>query len=402
MFAGCDGRLRVDPVPPGTYEGTRGDQRRGARTVAHVQVAAAADPRWVSLPIVMHREVPAGAVVRTAKLHAWREASHVYYQLQLTVLLPDAPMVPVRAETAVGVDLGWRWQESVRVAYVARGDGTGGPVTLPNDVPAAFDKSASLRSIRDRNFDDARRDLAEWMASHDAPDWLREMTSHLAQWRAAAKLASVAIAWRDRRFAGDRGVFKAVEAWRKQDKHLWEWEHNGRRKALARREQGYRTWAAEIARSASLVVLEDFDLRQVARKPPVEEQGDHDDLARSQRIAAAPGVLRSALVDACRSRGVRVVLVAPAFTTLRGEPCGAVPHGDAARYLSHRCPACGAIWDQDANAAANILRQGTALVRAEALGGGEESVEDAAPRVGRWQKRREAKAAKRVQRRRVA
>lgn len=72
-----------------------------------------------------------------------------------------------------------------------------------------------LRSIRDREFDAARAALLQWLSVTGAvPEWLREETATLDQWRSASRLARLVIHWRTDRFDGDQEIYERLEAWR--------------------------------------------------------------------------------------------------------------------------------------------------------------------------------------------
>lgn len=389
VFSGASQFAQIDPVPERAHDPTvrLGERRRLWRTVARIRIGSSGRaPTWVEVPVVIHRQMPLAAEVRYAKLVVWREATTTRYELQLTV--NEAPVVarePTPA-TTVGVDLGWRWQDSIRVAYMWSGSGRHAPVTMSNEVVGAIEHAASLRSIRDRNMDEAKSRLRAWLAERGTPEWMRERVASLHAWRAPGKLAALVLAWRGSRVEGDEEIFAALEEWRKQDRHLWQWEHNEARKARARRIDEYRVWAARLADAHTCVCIEDFDLRKVARREMPEERGEWDDMARAQRVLVAPGRLREILVNACRSRGVRVVTVPAKGTTTTCHECGRKTKWDAARYLSHRCE-CGAVWDQDANAARNILARGLEkLLESDAA-------DDKTERQGRWQRRKEASSA---------
>ena len=394
-----NGLIEIEPIPVEAWTGTRGDRRRMTRVTCRMRIGSDEHraPVWAVLPVVMHRQLPAGGMVTGAKIVQRMVASHEVYQLQITIREPDPVGAAWNAGPAVGIDLGWRWQSEIRVGYQVDSLGEGRSLDVPNNIASALEHAASLASIRGRNMDAMRAGLGEWLKATRLPDWLSKASATLANWRAPGRFAVLAIAWRNQRFHGDQAGYEMIEAWRKQDKHLWEWQANERRKALARRQEGYRVWAAGIASRYSLVCIEEFDLRKLARKPPVEEPGEYDDLARSQRIVSAPSLMRSVLLNACAVSGVTVVKVPCAATTITCHECGGETRWDAAKYRSHRC-ACGAIWDQDHNAAINILRAGVQIARAEdetppppAGGNGNGH---AAINGGRWMRRR-AEAAER-------
>jgi hypothetical protein len=141
------------------------------------------------------------------------------------------------------------------------------------------------------------------------PEEHKERLLHLHAWRAASKLAAHQIWWRTHRFNADSKIFSEVEAWRVQDKHLWEWEANARRKALARRRDSYRVFAAQMSRSHRALVIEKLDLAHLARVPKSDEERESDGIARSQRFDTAPSELRSALLNAFRREGTRILEV---------------------------------------------------------------------------------------------
>ena len=214
-----------------------------------------------------------------------------------------------------------------------------------------WQKARDLQSIRATNFDAIVLRLAGWLAGRELPDWLTERTKTLRQWRSQGRLAAVVIQWRAERFDGDAEIFAEVEAWRKQDKHLWEWEHNQRRKAIAWRENVYRQFAAMLSRRYRVVCLEATDWRHFMRKVAAEEDGQGGAGAQRYLRIASPGQLSRLLAE----RFAEVVRVDPKHTTQRCHVCGELAQFDAATSLHTKCRHCGAEWDQDYNAARNLL-----------------------------------------------
>ena len=77
--------------------------------------------------------------------------------------------------------------------------------------------------------------------------------------------------------------------------------------------------------------------------------------ARHNRTLAAPHTLRLAVLNACGRTGVTVESVSAVNTTHICHLCGSLEEFDAAEHLNHRCRSCGMVWDQDVNAARNLL-----------------------------------------------
>jgi transposase len=79
------------------------------------------------------------------------------------------------------------------------------------------------------------------------------------------------------------------------------------------------------------------------------------------RVIAAPGILRQVIENACRRTGVRLERIRARNTTKTCHVCGRIEEWDSAKQIVHTC-ACGATWDQDHNAAVQILRVGQARI----------------------------------------
>ena len=80
-------------------------------------------------------------------------------------------------------------------------------------------------------------------------------------------------------------------------------------------------------------------------------------MACRRRVLVAVSELRSILAHTCAREGVALVTVPAEYTTVDCSRCGSRERFDAAAELRHRCGACGSEWDQDANAARNLLSQ---------------------------------------------
>jgi transposase len=186
------------------------------------------------------------------------------------------------------------------------------------------------------------------------PDWLQEATKTLRQWRSQSRLASLALHWREERFDGDHDAYQAIEDWRKQDKHLYEYESNLRDKLHRRRRELYRCFAAEMARCyTGGAVLAELNLARAARR---RKEGDLPPPIRHNRQLASVSSLRLALHNACGRESVPVVKSATTKLSQTCHECGAVHDVDGAA-TEVVCPTCGAVADRDVRAAANLLSQ---------------------------------------------
>lgn len=366
---GCeDTRLQIKPVPPEAWSSpVRGERRRLSRTVARLRVGTERDaegrrsqPIWVEVPIVLHRPLPEGCRVKWAYLLRERVATKFEYRLQLVIEQATGFAVPTPEDPSarIGVDIGWRVVGSgLRVAYWRDSQGREGEIVLPEELLGRFRQVEDLRSIRDGHFNVARQELVTWLKTRQNGDLSEEWQARVrtvAQWRASARLAALALWWRTHRLPDDCGAFAAVEDWRKKDKHLSEWQANLHQKARRNRREMYRRFAAHLARTYGTACLEEFDLRQMAKLKEVEEMDVEQETPlpiRRARVIAACSILRLAIVGT----GIGVETVPSAYTTLRCAQCGYTNSFDLAASIWQTCAQCGEAWDQDANAARNLV-----------------------------------------------
>lgn len=386
---GSDMRVRLDPLDPDAYtHPSRGERTRRQRTFLRLRVGSEGRaPIWAVLPVILHRPMPRGRVKWVHLLRRRVEAKEVW---RVQIVVDTDERVEDCGQGVVGIDLGWRvTPEGLRVATAA-GDGIE-RLVLRDDVGGALRHSDGLRGTRDDNLTAILGSLRGWLHARMStlPPWLAEATTYLHQWRSQARLAALALRWRTERFAGDEDGFAQIEAWRKQDKHLWTWETHERDRALGRRREQYRVWAAELARRYEIVVLEAFDLRAVAEQKPQEEDKDDNAGARHNRQLAAVSTLRSAIVNAFRRRGGIVIMAPSVNTTRQCHGCRQICEWDQEQLLRHRCEHCGAEWDQDDNAARNLRDYASADV----VGPAREALAAPTVRVSRFRKRSAASGA---------
>lgn len=194
-----------------------------------------------------------------------------------------------------------------------------------------------------------------WAASAGAaklPDWLLEGTAHLHAWRSTARLAGLTLRWREveNRFLGDGLIYPVLEAWRRTDKHLYDWECSEREKAVRWRDDIFRNFAADMANRYRLAVVEGMNLKDLRRRPKPEEVNDFSQTTRNNAQIAAVGRLRTLVKEAMSE----TISVPAKDTTGRCYVCGLKRDFDRVE-LERKCDGCDRIHDQDYNAAMNLL-----------------------------------------------
>ncbi len=360
---GNDTRIRIDPVDEKAwYSETRGIRRKASRTMLHIRVGSSGsggkEPVWASFPMIMHRPIPKDATIKRARVGVRNFGPHQEWTVDITVDTVGEPK-KVCGPGTVAIDVGWRKiEDEVRVCRWVADDDKFGELRLDEDLLSGFKKVVDLASIRDKSFNLAKTKLIEWMKDNEVPEWVTKTLSHLHAWRSIERLRNFISRWTKERFAGDEDAYEHLKAWCDNDVHLWAWEENQRIKSLRRRRETYRIFAVELTKRYGTVVLEDFDLRPIQKRPKTGSPDDQrqNETARGNRHLVAIGEFRSALDLCFRSRGGRTVTVPAQFTTLDCADCGHTNSFNASTDIVQACESCGLIFDQDDNAAKNILK----------------------------------------------
>jgi hypothetical protein len=379
------------PAPAGCDPDSARSQRRKYVNLVLRVGTRGRDPIWAKFPMVMHRPLPDGKVTWVYVVLRHIGPIEEWYAC-ITVNTDRASAQPESCGTGdVAIDIGWRAKDdgSVRVAIWKDRHGNTGEVVVPASIRDEFSQCDALRGRREDNFNMARVDLSIALDTLAVPAWLTEATRTLSHWRSHDRLLELAKAWRTQRFDGDLEAFSQVWAWRKQELHLWSWEASQRTKAKRHITDIYDTTAAKLARTYGRLVLEDFDMTDVARRPErATDESFRQTAARANRQAVGVSIFRLAVTHAFRSRGGVVGKHNPAYTT---QTCHACRHvAPVGLGIDHTCPACGATRDQDVNAAENLLDLAAAPKPARRAG----KVKD--PTESRWVRVRAAKVARRT------
>ena len=328
-------------------------------------------PVWAVFPFRLHRDMPLEARIKWVHIIRRRIATRDEWRVQFVLSAEEETWrKPDQALTGlVGIDLGWRMTcprrglvpptrmtgVGLRVACWAGSDDQTGELVLPRDWLQQMRRTEGIRSVRDKALDTMRERLVSWARGReDLPPWWPERTAHMHQWRRAARFAGLAIYWRENRFPGDEEEFAVVETWRKRDRHLYEFEGNLRDQLQARRQDLYRNFAAQLRRQYHVAIIEQMDLRRFHRLPAEEETPVNGALREHLRDANLSLLIR------CLSESMAQTIATDAKDTTRR--CWKCWENGVETMVSWdraekdaTCQVCGIEWDQDENAARNLL-----------------------------------------------
>lgn len=376
LLSGHDTRLRLVPVPQRPLSksalnnpnrkhlGNTRSSRGLRRTVTHhlyFRVGSEGlmrTPVWAVFPIVLQRPLPEDAQVKRCTVSLRVMAEREAWVASFSLVREEAE----KAERpgVIAIDLGWRKRpdDSLRVGYWVDDRGRKGELRMPASVRSSLAKARDLQAIESREFDAVRDALHQWCAGvpDTLPAFLESERAYIHKWKSISRLRQLVHIWRDRRFVGDEEIFARLVHWMHRSRHRSQWMERARTKALLSRREVYRRFAAWIAKTYGAVALEDIRLSEVKQHHKPEEKRDAPKPQRLQLHESAPGEFREAIMKAACREQLLAATISAAGTTRTCHVCGASCVWDQAEMIWHRCEHCDAFWDQDENAAWNILR----------------------------------------------
>jgi hypothetical protein len=361
--------------PPEAWQRfSRGEQRRLARGSFRFRVGSGGAAQLVEVPVIVHRPLPPEADVAMVRITREQVAGHFRAWISVVARVP-APPVRVAGPT-VAVHLGWRSLSdgALRVAVaagvsappedladVARHHGSWYEIVLPASWRAVAGQLDAIRSRRGVELDKLRDWLVAWTSAHPAPTPhpVLPLPDELRGWRSPRDFAELALRLRRRYVRGQVAeAAQRLEAWRRKDRHLWEWEANERRQLLDRRNDAWRRVAAWLTDQAGQVLVDSWTLTSLGAVPDVAAPDEQQArAARANLRLGAPGTLRSAIENAAQARGVPVN--APEFVAATHYSCGSpLDVADRMASVLVYCQHCDVQVDQDYNALSHLLEAG--------------------------------------------
>jgi Putative transposase DNA-binding domain len=359
-------RLQIDPVPEQAWTSPiRSIRRKLSRSLVRIRVASTPNhlPVWLEIPVLIHRQMSSEGVIRRASLIRERIGLTWRYRLIVTVARTQAPAsVPV-GRPSVGIDVGWRLvPEGLRVAFWADTLGRRGSLSILASDLEEFAKVRGLWSVLGKSFPQIRSAVLDWQTGRSMPESLLPYFVNLNQRQSPQDMLRLLEIWQTHRCEGDDEIFAELLSWRSRHIHLWTWAVNLQDQLKRKRLELFRCFSANLAKEYGIVFLEDFDLHWLSRIPPPEVESFP--VGGKYRAIGAPGILRQVIENACRRSGVNAIRISARNTTKTCHVCGRIEEWNAGKELVHTC-GCGAVWDQDYNAAVQILRAGLAQLGKE-------------------------------------
>lgn len=319
----------------------------------------------VPFEVVMDRPLPQGALIKRVALSGKLERPFGWqWSLIVSLQVPPHKALP-KTRRVAGLDLGWRTMgQGLRIGVLTDNAGDTWELFLPFDLSTSSDRKFRARLIEQGATDlpllrDPRSITA---AQGDIDDDLEACKAELrrydrAAWPTEARQMMLGIAkmragglHRLRRCLADAGIaVETLDEWATRYERQWRRLRAAQLDWLAARNYLYRCLAAWLADNYDVIAWEQLGLKEMAE---ADEQEPAIRAAQKHRQWAALHILRGYVREAMNKRGRDLRAYDPAWSTLECRVCQALAEPSSDLFL--RC-ANGHVWDQDENAAGNLL-----------------------------------------------
>lgn len=359
-------RIQALPVPNFDDLSERSQRSRARHHLTMIVLSAITEDgakirHEVTWPIILHRPLPDDCLIKNIHVQRKRVGNRFEWTCLITVDTPEIlkPVLDHPSLSVCGIDLGFRQvKNDLRVATLADSSGGLRYYTIGKDWLDSMNYVEAIQSDLSETANSVwaqlRLILTELL---EYPEPLRERITGML--KAGAKTPIRAMRAMHRALSNEPCLIPEalglLNDWEKCIKRRAKEMHDLRDKLINRRKNIYRNIACEIARDYSLVRIANLQLKDMAK---VKRNDGSDtkltDNARKNRNRAALAELTLYIQQACIKSGVSVEKIDTAYMTRTCSQCGHLnPANTGDLFLS--CENCGALYDQDDNAARNYL-----------------------------------------------
>ncbi|NEX63437.1 zinc ribbon domain-containing protein [Noviherbaspirillum galbum] len=318
-------------------------RRRELKLTVATNGRCRADKQFATFPLIYHRPLPEGALVRQVRLVCRRVGSQRKYEAQFVLSGATRVEPPPGKKVAAGMDLGWRVTESgMRVATIVDEAGEGRHVELPADWMLRSDYVEDIDTQLSASLVPHIETFKSLALTRETA-WLAPMLS-----RERPHAASLALKVLQ---AGQRPVPPAIAQWVASVRSLVEEQAHLREKLLAQRLDIYRKVVADCCRKYHTLSMEKLNLKSLQLVHGGDAWIDHQ--RRTHRHRAALSILIRLFKEAAHAKRIALAEHPAAYTTCTCHACGHI--NESKPTLEIKCAGCGVTWDQDENSATNFL-----------------------------------------------
>ena len=375
-FSDAGGLFHLNTVPDDAYASNARSARHRRRTSGQLRlrIGTAGQTKAhlvISFGAVLHRPLPKAGIVKLVQLSGRRSFGTWSWRLNITLEEPSQASIPATDYRPIaGLDLNWRhiWERS-EIRFGALVDSAGQQYFLTLPLTSAsrrrrFSDHAQLAELQkhcDHLLEQTKVRLsALLMQRSDLPDAVATWAANITKMGRRGLLSGLSLLEQSGAVPEAETLLRCQ--WLVEDERIRKRLLRLSGHLIRRRTHLYRNIAATLCRRYGIIAIKrDFAVSRVSRV--LQDSGSHrapdnsgSALRNSSRYRqpAAIGAFVRYLEEAARKHGT-VVIGTGAFVTVTHHRCGTVV--PRARDIELYCDRCGVAFDQDVNAAHNLLSQ---------------------------------------------
>jgi hypothetical protein len=340
-------RLALRPVPVEAYA----DSRRESIRMRLTRGTFGFPGGHIEFETILHRPIPSNTFVKRT---AWIGKRHAIkgWRWFITIAVEEPPATIQTSNKAVAIELGWRaFRDAIRVAVMVDQEGLVQELRLPFEAARSHERRHSIPSgwrdlaTIDSQIANRLARVKEELRELPGPECCRAELKDLPNMSAGRLVRLLDQLDRDRAWPEAAALLRR---WKSENDRLRSIKASLSERLIGRRRWIYRNFAARVCRCYQTIIIKPVPIRRLSRLGPGL------DSAARYRHWASPAELHLYVRQAARNSGAVVQEAESAFSTTTCAECGGQATQSGNLFLT--CPN-GHRWDQDENAARNLLSQ---------------------------------------------
>ena len=364
-------RLWVGTIPE-TYLYSLLPQRQ-VKKEARIPIKANIRGHVLTFSTIMHRPIPPEAILKSITLKRFYVARVPKWSVSFCVEVPEStykiPSVNGK-RTACAIDLGYRLVEqdgekTLRVGYMQDMNEHEEEILLPAKIYSREEHCKELATKRDILLNHTKADIKGYYEINQTQEYLATVANE----EEIKKLEELfTVNWhisRHKRISNIKKIFDEVDTGGYISTRIEEWlpidyALYAERANLLHKNYGYKKWfyrnlAIDLCNKYHVITIEDWSLSDIQKKKEFPKEGDPQAIVNYHRQIASLYLFRESLNNRAKKTGTIIEKKDPEYTTMECNKCGHIFSPKHREKLIWDCPKCKAVYDQDQNAAKNLL-----------------------------------------------
>jgi len=360
FFDGRHSQVKVGRVSRDAWSHpVRGERRRLQRTWLTVTIFVKDGfRRTVTWPMVMHREIPEGFLIKEVVVTRKKLGLEWKWQVIFlcTRIISSIASSNDKSERVCAIDIGWRRvSEGVRIATTVSKEGELNFYYLPEILLDSFRFLDELRTRRKKMLFDITSYIKNLDVS-ESPDEVRSqilLINNLPRDN-AREIFNLVLIWH-KHISFEPECFGKILQWTRDDKKSYIWQVNHRRRIMGRRIDLYHNIARKIISNSTTVIINKIEVALLIKKFYAKRvEGGFPIRAHWYRSVVAPSELRRIIEHQCKKSEVLIKYSNKNFN-VSCPTCGSDKRTSRPEDIKVACLHCGSTWDPDVNTCKSML-----------------------------------------------